>query len=355
MVFLFLPACSDDDPVTPAVSPWVEIDQPLNFTTSRFLAIDFQGNQGMALGSVASSQSPFGEENRIYGLQPDGSWRQLHLARIPDDVLFRDLALDPAGNPVLAGWQHSAPHSILLDFRGTDPEYFTRDTRGLHAVDGEGSFMVAGGYAQGGDLWTNTAVGAWNMDDVTPPMTGTNDSGFHDIYIRDNRVVACGFDDGADTLQVILEKTLTTPWKKVDTDGNGYRTFFCVALSENGTIYVGGIERAGGPEKKAFLAQHTADGLWTDMVLPDPEGIGGVNDILIAGDNTIYLACMGEDYQPQGTLIHAQPGKVWKEIGTFSGGLLQLAEADNGDIYAVGFRRHESNGGESAVMFKKSP
>jgi hypothetical protein len=128
-----------------------------------------------------------------------------------------------------------------------------------------------------------------------------------------------------------------------------------VALSEGGTLFVGGIERAGGPGSKAFLAQRTPAGEWIELILPDPEGLRGVNDILIASDNTIYLACMGENYQPMGTLVRARPVGVGKEINTFPGGLLQVAEDGNGDIYAVGFRRDERTGAETAVMFRKSP
>jgi hypothetical protein len=355
LVLLFLGACSDDDPVTPTVSPWVEVELTLPPGESRLSAIDFNGGHGMVLGIVGSVFKDWPGDNFFFKLQPDATWSPVDLGAIPASILFLDLALDPAGQPVLAGIQDSGPASVLLDFRGPTAEYFTRGTRGLFAVDGEGSFMVAGGWAMGGDLWTSTAVGTWNMDDVTPPMTGTNDSGFRDVYIQGDRAVACGFDDGADTLQVILERTTATEWAKVELDGQSYRTFYCVALSENGTLFVGGIERAGGPGSKAFLAQRSADGMWTDLGLPDPEGLRGVNDILIADDNTIYLACMGENFNPRGSLVHAQPGKIWKEINSFSGGLLQVAEADNGDIFAVGFHRNESNGDETAVMFRKTP
>jgi hypothetical protein len=355
LVLLFLGACSDDDPVTPKPSLWEEVALNLPPGESRFNAIDFNGGHGIALGISGQLFKDWPGENIFFKLQPDTTWLLVDLATIPASIIFLDLALDPLGSPVLAGVQDSGPSSVLLDFRGAAPEYFTNGTRGLFAVEGEGSFMVAGGWAMGGDLWTSTTVGAWNMDDVTPPLTGRNDSGFRDVAIRGNRAVACGFDDGADTLQVILERTTTTDWTKMDLDGNGFRTFYCVALSENGTIFVGGIERAGSPGAKAFLAQRTANGLWTDLVLPDPEGLRGVNDILIASDNTIYLACAGEDFNARGSLLHGNPGKISKEISFFSGGLLQVAEAGNGDIYAVGFRRDESTGDETAVMFKKSP
>ena len=355
LVFLFLGACGDDDPVAPSAPLWVEVELNLPPGHSQLWAIDFNGGQGLTLGISGIWNAYWLAENLFFKLQPDGTWLPADLGVMPTRTIFRDLALDPVGKPVLAGVQGTGPPSVLLDFRGTDPELFTRNTRGLFAVEGQGSFMVAGGWAMGGDLWTSTSAGAWNMDDVTPPMTGTNDSGFRDVAIRGERAVACGFDDGADTLQVILERTTATEWTKVELQGQSYRTFYCVALSENGAIFVGGIERAGSPGSKAFLTQRTANGLWADLILPDPEGLRGVNDILIASDNTIYLACAGEDYNARGSLLHAQPTGVWKEINSFSGGLLQVAEADNGDIYAVGFRRHESTGTETAVMFRKTP
>lgn len=355
LVVLFLGACSDEDPVTPAAPLWVEVELNIPPGESRFQAIDFNGGQGMAMGIWGNLFKDWPAENVFFKLQPDGTWLPVLLGTIPASVIFLDLALDPLGNPVLAGIQDTGPSSILLDFRGASPEYFTSGTRGLFAVDGEGSFMVAAGYAMGGELWTSTTAGSWIMDDVTPPMTGTNDSGFNDVFIRGDHAVACGFDDGADILQVILEWTPLTSWTKVELAGSTFRTFNCVALSDNGTIFVGGIERAGSPGSKAFWAQCSPQGVWTDLALPDPEGLRGVNDILIASDNTIYLACAGESYNSRGSLLHTQSGKIWKEIKSFSGGLLQLAEAENGDIYAVGFRRNESNGAETAVMFRKTP
>jgi hypothetical protein len=213
--------------------------------------------------------------------------------------------------------------------------------------------MVAGGRARGGGLWTSTAPGAWTFDDL--PLTGTNDSGFPDVDIRGDRAVACGYDDGADTLQVILSRTTTTGWRKIQPAGPGTRTYFCIALSEAGTIFVGGIEGAGGMSPKAFLAQRTADGLWTELLLPDPGRLHGVMDILIARDGSIYLACMGEGDDTTANLIHADTSGVRNEITPFPGGLLQVAEAADGSIYAVGFRRDTQDGTTRGVMLVRSP
>jgi hypothetical protein len=352
---LILAACSDDDPVSPTDPLWQEIEFELPTGESRFQAIAFGGGQGLVLGISGSLFKDWPAENIFYRQQEDLSWAPADLGAIPGSMIFLDLALDPDGQPALAGIQDTSPYSVVLDLRGADPTYFIHSTRGMRTIDSDGSFMVAGGWAMGGDLWTSTAPNSWEMDNVTPPLTGTNDSGFRDVDVRDERAVACGFDDGADTLQVILDRTVTTGWSKVPTAGPGTRTFYCIALSEAGTIFVGGIEGAGGPAPKAFLTQRTADGNWSELLLPDPELLHGVNDILIASDGSIYLACMGEGDQTMANLIHATPTGVRTEITPFPGGLLQLAEAGNGDIYAVGFRRDEETGSETAVMLRRSP
>jgi hypothetical protein len=264
-----------------------------------------------------------------------------------------DVALDTDGSPVLAGIQVSAPHSVVLDLRGPTPQYFEQNTNGMLTVDGEGSFMVAGGRASGGGLWTSTGPGNWNFDDL--PLTGTNESGFHDVYIRGDRAVACGYDDGADTLRVILTRTATTGWEKISPEGHFARTYDCIALGEDGTIFVGGIEGAGELSPRAFLTQRSVGGLWTDVDLPDPDLLQGVNDILIASDNSLYLACWGEDARSKANLIRVSPAGATKEITPFPGGLIQVGQRASGNIYAVGFRRNELNGKEQGVMLTGAP
>jgi hypothetical protein len=242
---------------------------------------------------------------------------------------------------------------VVLDLRGLAAEYIEQSSGGMLTVDGEGPFMVAGGRSRGGGLWTSTSPGDWNFDDL--PLTGTNDSGFRDVYIRGDRAVACGYDDGADTLRVILTRTASTAWEKIPLAGHFARSYECVALSEDGTIFVGGIEGAGGISPKAFLSQRSADGLWADLILPDPDLLHGVMDILIASDNSMYLACWGEGGQTTANLIHINQSGARKEITPFPGGLIQVGEAASGNIYVVGFRRDESTGAEQGVMLVKTP
>jgi len=350
LIFL-LAACSGDDddgPVSPNPPLWQEVD--LGATPpSQMWAIDFHGDQGLALGI-----NPYlAGSNHFFSIQSDGKWEQVDLVEVPEGTIMLDLAFDGSGKVALAGGQFSPWASLVIDARAADPVIVINSGLGLLTVDGGESFMVAGGRSQGGDLWTSTDPAAWNVDVL--PLTGTNDSGFRDVYIRGDRAVACGYDDGADTLQVILERTTSTEWTKVPAGGPYTGTYFCVALSETGTIFVGGIEGAGGMSPKAFLAQRNADGLWANLLLPDPEVLHGVNDIMIASDGSIYLACMGEGEHSVANLVHADANGVRKEITAFPGGLLQLGEAGNGDIYAVGFRRNEQDGSETGVMLVKTP
>lgn len=353
---LFLTACSDDDPVrqdTPDTPHWQEVDLEQPAGESRMVAVDFTGSHGVAVRVVTPDDGATTEfTHEFFRMQPDGGWLKVDLGNIRSGFMTMDVALDTTGKPVLAGIQYTSPHSVVLDLRGSVAEYIEQYTYGMLTVAGEGSFMVAGGRSGGGGLWTSTGPGDWNFDDL--PLTGTNDSGFHDVYIRGDRAVACGYDDGADTLRVILTRTATTDWQKIQPEGTFARTYECIALSEDGTIFVGGIEGAGGMSPKAFLTQRSADGLWADLILPDPDLLHGVMDILIASDKSIYLACWGEGENTTANLIHASPSDVLKEITPFPGGLLQVGQSAGGNIYAVGFRRDESTGTEQGVMLVKT-
>lgn len=355
---LFFAACSDDDPVkpdTPGTPLWQEVDLGQTAGESGIVAVDFTGNHGLAVRLVnAGGGGPAGFTHEFFRLQPDSGWLEVDLGDIRSGFVSMDVALDTTGIPVLAGIQFPpSPPSVVLDLRKPEAEYIEQYSYGMLTVDGEGSFMVAGGRSAGGGLWTSTGPGDWNFDDL--PLSGANDSGFHDVYIRGDRAVACGYDDGADTLQVILTRTATTDWEKIQPGGFFTATYECIALSEDGTIFVGGIDGAGGMSPKAFLAQRSVDGVWANLILPDPDLLHGVMDILIASDNSIYLACMGEGEYTMANLIHAGPSGVRSEITPFPGGLLQIGQAAGGNIYAVGFRRDESTGTEQGVMLVKTP
>jgi len=353
---LFFTGCSDDPaspaPPGPGTSLWQEVKLEAAAGESRLAAVDFTGNQGVALRLVIPGGGATEFAHDIFRLQPSGGWLKDNPGGIRSGFVAMDLAVDTTGELVLAGVQLPGATSAVLDLRGAASEYIDQSSFGMLTVDGEGSFMVAGGRSSGGGLWTSTAAGNWNFDDL--PLTGTNDSGFRDVYIRGDRAVACGYDDGADTLQVILTRTASTDWEKVDLDGSFGRTFYCVALSDAGVIFVGGIEGAGGRSPMAFLSQRSADGSWTELILPDPELLHGVMDILIASDDSIYLACEGEGENTMANLVHADMFGARKEITPFPGGLIQVGQSTGGDMYAVGYRRN-ATGMEEGVMLVKAP
>jgi hypothetical protein len=347
--------CSDDDdPANPAPVLRSEVALDLPEGDSQVAAIDFTGNYGMAMArTVPANTFKAVVLHDFLRQQPDGSWLKDDQVTLRDDMVGMDLTLDTTGKPVVAGHQIPGPPSVVADFRMPETTYIEQGSYGMLAVDGEGSFMVASGRSRGGGIWTSEAAGAWNFDVL--PLTGTNDSGFRDVYIRGDRAVACGYDDGGDTLQVILTRTSSTDWEKIPAGGPFNATYYCIALTDDGTIFVGGIAGAGGMNPEAFISQRTSDGLWADLILPDPEQLHGVMDILIADDGDIYLACMGEGDQTQANLVHAGAGGVSKEITPFPGGLLQLGQSTDGDIYAVGFRRNDGDRSEQGVILVKTP
>ncbi|MCP4573676.1 MAG: hypothetical protein GY838_15060 [bacterium] len=353
-LLLLLTACGDDDdPARPDPSPWQEVELPAAASDTRTLAVDFNGDHGLALTLSAGGGPLAGDKHGFYGLQPDGSWSATDLGDIRAAMATMDLAVDADGGVVLAGMQYSGPPSVVLDLRGPAAEYIEQSTYGMLTVACEGSFMVAGGRATGGGLWSSTAPGVWHFDGL--PLTGTNDSGFRDIDIRGGTAVACGYDDGADTLQVILTRTAGTDWTKIVPGGPYAATYLCIAQADDGTIYLGGMDGAGGPSPQAFLSQRTPDGTWTDLDLPDPAGLHGIRDILVAADGSLYLACYGEMDQTQANLVHGSPTSLKKEITPFSGGFYQIDQAADGTIYAVGFRRNGQTGLEEGVMMVRSP
>ena len=110
-----------------------------------------------------------------------------------------------AGRP---GWHWAAPccsassRSLIYDERGVAPAAFARDGLGIAAIDGDDALMLAGGTAVGGGLWASRAPGHWTFDRT--PLDPLQEGGYTDVFVGHGRALACGFDDGADTLQVVV-------------------------------------------------------------------------------------------------------------------------------------------------------
>ncbi len=354
--------CGDDDPVQPPPpAPWQEVNLGTAVPDSRLEVVDTNGRHAWAAGwglvTVAGKAAEPGP--LFYRMQADGTWQLDAFGAIPSLAGFypRGMVVEPDGSLVLAGFnlENLSLASMVYDTRdGPLHKAVFRAGGGLWTLDGAGTYMVAAGFSQGGDIWTSDVAGRWDVDDL--PLTGTNDSGFRDVHVLGERAVACGFDDGADTLQVILTRTPTSGWTKLDLAGSGLNlnTLRAVAMTATGAIFVGGIHAAGSNSARAFVSLRDEAGDWTAIVLPDPMGLGGVNDILLAADGSIYLACSGESgLSPRGSIIHATGAGVVQELPYFTGEMLQLAQADDGTVFGVGVRTDAP--GERAVMFRRNP
>lgn len=213
----------------------------------------------------AKRGDPFpGTESVFFERRDGGEWSEADLEDLPPES-YLDAALGPGGKPVVVGWglDGSSPHGALYDARTPTPTSFAQSNVGLLTVDGSDDFFVAGGASRGGVLLSSFSPGSWNTDDF--PATRTNDGGFKDVYVRGDEAVACGYDDGADTLLVILRRTKATPWRLLNRNGMAFAlSLHCIALGVDGTIYVGGIQEAGSPNARAFVFVRDVAGVWTN-------------------------------------------------------------------------------------------
>ncbi len=154
MILIFFAACSDDgDPVSPGTPLWQEVDLGAA-PPAQMWAVDFHGDQGLALGlNLSGKQSPgVAANHQFFILQPDGKWDQVDLVEVPTEAIMLDLAFDGSGKVALAGAQFPNPAGLVIYIRGADPVTITHSGWGMITVDGGESFMVAGGRSQGGDL-----------------------------------------------------------------------------------------------------------------------------------------------------------------------------------------------------------
>ena len=91
-------------------------------------------------------------------------------------------------------------------------------------------------------------------------------------------------------------------------------------------------------------------------MLPDPVALGRVNDILLARDGSIYLACSDEyDDTSTARLARVTGSGIEEEISPFGGELLQLAETADGTIYAAGSRRVAGSTAREPVLLRRAP
>lgn len=347
-----LAGCRETLPTMPENhDPWRESDLPLLPLDTSLASISFAGQGGYVLGQA------FGKAGSDYLLlRRDDSrhWVRVFLADPPDNAVFLAVAASATG-VVLGGFMpQDVEPCLVYDERGGVPQTVGRAGWGITAVDGDDALMVAGGTASGGALWVSRTPGQWTIEST--PLDPQHEGGFTDVFVGGGRTLACGFEDGADTLQVVLSLSETDGiWRKISL-GAGARdkTLRCIAASPDGTLMLGGIAGAGGPDARAFVWRRAPGGAWTNLALPEGDVIGGANDIIPAPGGAWYVACGGEGGWGLATILRIDGTTVTSELKLFYGSMQQLAVDDAGVLHAVGYRLTSGAGLAQPLLLNRS-
>ncbi|TPW04777.1 MAG: hypothetical protein FD129_2855, partial [bacterium] len=90
-------------------------------------------------------------------------------------------------------------------------------------------------------------------------------------------------------------------------------------------------------------------GDWAEIVLPEPGRLDRVNDILVATNGDIYLACGVE-----GSIILRVSGTSMSEAALPDARIAQLAEAPDGSIWAAGAIVDLAGGSSRPMIWRRS-
>jgi len=349
---LFLTGCREEPPSMPErTEAWQETELPLLAPGSSLAAIAFAGTRGYALGATTGKA---GTSYLLLSRSDAGDWTRIQLAAPPDNAVLVDLAAGLSGLALGGRLLQGANPSLIYDERGVAPTAFERSGFGIAAIDGDDTLMLAGGTAVGGALWTSRTPGQWTF--ALTPLDPLHEIGCTDVFVGNGQALACGFDDGADTLQVVLKMDATDDtWHKVPLGAGVFAlTLQCIAASSDGTLMLGGLSGAGGAVPRAFLWRRDTGGAWRALTLPDDDLIGGINDILPAAGGVWYVACGGEGGSGFATIMRVDNGGTTRDLTPFYGSLEQLAVDDAGLLHAVGYRLTPGGGMRQPLLLERS-
>lgn len=313
---------------------WHAADLPLLVLGTTLEAITFEGNAGYILGTGGAKA---GTAYLLLARDPERHWVSRLLADAPDNAVLQDIGAGARGVAVGGYLQQSSDPCLVYDERGEAPAAIARGGESIVAIDGDDALMVAGGAAVGGALWASREPGVWTIE--ATPLSQLHRGGYNDVFVVGGRAWACGFDGGSDTPPVLLAMDEGTgAWSKVPL-GEGIigRELRCVAAGDDGSLLLGGLVPVG-EALRPFLRLRDAGGTWRDLVIPDAEFIGDINDALPAGDGSWLVACGGGRTGGMGTILRVTDQAVTREMTPFHGALLQLARDADGLLHAVGYR-----------------
>ncbi len=357
-----LPVACSDGPTgpPPASSPWVEVSLPDTLPSSGLTSIAFKGSRGLALGSTGASGA-----KPDYVLESNGAdWSVQSLPVNTDDFLLA-VAIDGAGKGVIVGVNISSAGSplVLAERPGWTRVALPATNGGLQAVtvDESGTFLAAGPGGASIFALSGTADGSWTT--VSIPLPGDpQEKSLVDLAWHSGTWAGCGFDDGAngdeDSPFSVLLTDEGAGWilrKGLGCGGCGNREFRAVAFNQQGALLLGGaitdFSAGAVDDYVAFLMQYDAvHDEWLEFVLPEAGTLDRVNDILVAANGDVYLAC-GES--GSALVHHYSTGETTIEWQSSDVRLQSLAEAENGDIYAVGLTAPQNSFTPTPYMLRR--
>lgn len=356
---LLVVSCGEEAEPQVLTDQWEEstiFDAPAHGT---FYSMAFSESLGLAAGETiemtpsATIHSPY-----LVTRASDDTWSQPAGAPFPPRALISAVGFAPNGGVLMAGVDYDTQSGFILDERGGWSRHnFVFGGRAF--ASGSGVVRVAGAAAGNNSVLVSRAPDVWIPESLPFPGDG-NERALVDISAGDGVLIACGFDDGGkgtpESPNSVVFRNDGGDWERLDAPCGGCtnREFRTVAVTPTGAFFLGGAVTdfsAGAPDPyRAFLLVSSRAGDWTEVVLPEPGKLDRINDILIAKDGDIYLACVVD-----GSIIVRMSGTSVSEAELPAARIAQLAEAPDGSIWAAGAIVDEPSGISRPMIWRRIP
>jgi len=356
MCIVFLVASCGDD--SPSSSLWEEVPLVDAPSEGAFYSLAFSGMRGLAAGYGHDGSQSTGY---LVSRMSDGTWSPDTGIPLPSVSVLAAVGFTPSGEAVLAGVDYGpVPTGFVLDQRGG---WSRHDFAfgGLAFASTPAILRVAGVSGTSSAVILKSSLpDVWSPEVLPFPSPGGNERGLNDVTASNGVFFVCGFDDAGDGNAVspnsVLFRSDGDGWERIEAPCGGCsnREFRSVAAKPAGGVFLGGaitdFSSGATDDYRAFLLSWSPSGGWVEVVLPNPASLDRVNDILIAGNGDIYLACGVES-----TIIVRLPaGGSLERDGTIPGAVIRaLAESSDGSIWAAGSVRASNTEAYRPAIWKR--
>ena len=335
-------SCSNDEPTEPLPSGLESVTLAESPAGGAFLDIAFSGTRGIAVGAIASGVSP----NQTFtpylaSLDPNGTWVPDATVPLPATGFLTAVSITSSGKAVIAGADASGLSGFILDERNGWSQHSV-PLAGLSFASNDDTLRLAGYSSSSEQAVISTSPDSW-VTETLPFPVGQNERGVQDLSGSAGGWAACGFDDGGDgtpeSPNSVLFLNQGMGWQRISVACGGCSNweFRSVGVGQTGGVLLGGAETnfaGGGDEYTASLLLRSVSGDWASIVLPKPTDLKRVNDILIAQDGAVYLACgMGGTWY---LMRWAAGGGIVRDATLTGARINRLAESPDGTIWVSG-------------------